>query len=105
MDLLSSGCACLYGEFSANHEYSRLAHYCNLAARHCTSDVVYPLKPAATPVQIAWIGRSVSLFSTIVAVIIALLWEEGINTGTDTVWYFVPSMSSVHRGTVVCSFS
>lgn len=52
-----------------------------------------------------WIGRSVSLFSTIVAAIIALIWDEGINIGTDTVWYFVPSMSSVHRGTVVCSFS
>lgn len=44
-----------------------------------TSDVVYPLKPDATPVQITWIGRFVSLCSTIIAVVIGLFWNEGIS--------------------------
>jgi Na+/pantothenate symporter len=72
-----------------------------------TSDVVYPLKPAATPVQITWIGRSVSLFLTInCGCGHRTLMGRGnlLMHCTDTVWYFVPSMSSVHRGTV-CSFS
>jgi len=44
-----------------------------------TSDIVYPLKPDATPVQITWIGRSVSLCSTIVAILIGLFWDTGVS--------------------------
>lgn len=48
-------------------------------SQQITSDVVYPLKPNATPVQITWIGRSVSLLSTILALIVGLFWNEGIS--------------------------
>ena len=43
-----------------------------------STEVVYPAKPDATPSQIKWIGRIVSLMSMTFALIVGLAWKEGI---------------------------
>ena len=43
-----------------------------------TVEVAYPLWPDATQSQIAWIGRGCSLFSTVFALVVGLLWGDGI---------------------------
>eukprot|EP00934_Nitzschia_sp_Nitz4_P000001 Nitzschia sp. Nitz4//NODE_159_length_47236_cov_74.723851//36053//38332//NITZ4_additional_000014-RA//-1//CDS//3329531761//1//frame0 len=44
-----------------------------------TVEIVYPLKPDATPNQVALVGKAVSLGATIVAVVVGLFWSEGIS--------------------------
>ena len=58
-----------------------------------TSDVVYPFKPAATPVQITWIGRSVSLFSTIIAASNERFWDEGKPNLNSLVEIYIPTLT------------
>lgn len=37
------------------------------------------MKPDASPAQITWIGRGISLLTTIVALLIGLFWEKGLS--------------------------
>lgn len=44
-----------------------------------TAEVIYPIYPQATPKTITWIGRGVSFFSTVVALLIGILWTSGLS--------------------------
>lgn len=44
-----------------------------------TAEVVYPMKPNATPNQINWFGRGVSLTVAVLALILGLTWKGSIN--------------------------
>ena len=44
-----------------------------------TAEVVYPLRPKATPGEITFAGRIVSLFTVIFSLIIGILWKDGIS--------------------------
>ncbi len=43
-----------------------------------TSDILYPMRPQATPSQVAWMGRFVSFFVSALALILALTWKGSI---------------------------
>lgn len=43
-----------------------------------TAEIVYPIRPNSSPKQIAWIGRGVSLLTCGLALVIGLLWKQGI---------------------------
>lgn len=43
-----------------------------------TSDILYPMRPNATPKQVAWAGRIVSLVVSILALALGLLWKGSI---------------------------
>lgn len=43
-----------------------------------TVEIVYPMRPKMTPKGIAWVGRAVSLISTTVALLIGILWKDGV---------------------------
>jgi len=43
-----------------------------------TAEIVYPLRPHASPIQVTWYARFASLVTVIVALIVGLLWNEGI---------------------------
>jgi Na+/proline symporter len=44
-----------------------------------TVEFIYPFKPNATPKQITWYGRFVSLITVIVALLIGIYWTAGIS--------------------------
>lgn len=43
-----------------------------------TSDIIYPMRPQATPKQVAWFGRGVSLIVSALALILGLTWRGSI---------------------------
>lgn len=44
-----------------------------------TVEFVYPFRPTATPKDLTWIGRFVSLVTVIVALLIGIYWVDGIS--------------------------
>jgi solute:Na+ symporter, SSS family len=44
-----------------------------------TVEIVYPLRPQATPAQMAFVGKFVSLISTIAALLLGIFWDEGLS--------------------------
>jgi len=44
-----------------------------------TVEIIYPLRSKASPNAVAWYGRSVSLFSVGIALLIGIYWDEGIS--------------------------
>src|SRR5210317_96433 len=43
-----------------------------------TSDILYPMRPKATPKQVAWMGRFVSLVVSMLSLIVGLTWQGSI---------------------------
>ncbi|KAL3916705.1 MAG: hypothetical protein SGILL_005057 [Bacillariaceae sp.] len=43
-----------------------------------TVEVIYPMKPNATPTGVAWYGRITSLVAALIALLIGIFWNEGI---------------------------
>jgi len=43
-----------------------------------TAEVVYPLRPNATPGHMMWAGRIASLITTFFALLVGILWQDGI---------------------------
>ena len=43
-----------------------------------TSDIIYPMRPQATPKQVAWFGRGVSLIVSALSLILGLTWKGSI---------------------------
>eukprot|EP00523_Entomoneis_sp_CCMP467_P001185 CAMPEP_0168750260 /NCGR_PEP_ID=MMETSP0724-20121128/17173_1 /TAXON_ID=265536 /ORGANISM="Amphiprora sp., Strain CCMP467" /LENGTH=730 /DNA_ID=CAMNT_0008798261 /DNA_START=26 /DNA_END=2218 /DNA_ORIENTATION=+ len=48
------------------------------ASQLITVEIVYPLRPNASPMLVAWRGRGVSLLTTAFALIIGITWKDGV---------------------------
>lgn len=44
-----------------------------------TVEIVYPLRPNATPTEVAIVGKMVSLFSVAIALLVGIFWDQGIS--------------------------
>lgn len=44
-----------------------------------TVEVIYPLRPSASTTEVTIIGKAVSLFSVIIALLVGIFWDEGIS--------------------------
>ncbi|KAL7547566.1 hypothetical protein ACHAWF_010859 [Thalassiosira exigua] len=44
-----------------------------------TVEIAYPLWPKASPKKMGWLGRIVSLLAVVVALLIGLIWKDGIS--------------------------
>eukprot|EP01083_Nonionella_stella_P105246 302644_1 len=43
-----------------------------------TVEIAYPARPRASPKQMAWTGRFISLLAAVIAILIGILWKDGI---------------------------
>src|SRR5210317_58337 len=43
-----------------------------------TSDIIYPMRPQATPKQVNWFGRAVSFVVAALSLVLALTWKGSI---------------------------
>jgi hypothetical protein len=79
-------------EGAVAYVFATLAYTASLAAIMSTADsiliaisqlmaaeIVYPLKPDATPLQTSIIGKCVSIFSMAIGLVIVFVWKQGIS--------------------------